>query len=556
MQIYANKSFSNPIEIIKAEGDLKEAFCRIDELRKNYYLLGYITYDFQKLYFEVFDKFENYTPNPPKQLGTIIKPMISKETYIDAINKIKEYIASGVTYEVNYTYPSEVLTNLNGIDLYEAILEKQKTPYNTYLETSDLTLLSYSPELFFKLKGNKILTKPMKGTAPRLGDNEDEKRRDFLYNDIKNRAENIMIVDLLRNDLGRISKTGTVKVDKLFEIEEHPTVFQMTSEISSELEDNVSLYDIFKAIFPCGSITGAPKVSTMHVIDELEPFSRNIYCGAIGFLSPNECEFSVPIRILYGNNNKYTYHAGGAIVWDSTAEDEWEETLVKTKFLHTDFQLIETAVDDWERHVARMKKSAKELGFKWNEKIERHTLPLREGRNLRFRGGVTDDTLTIDSQTKHNSENICNCNTPLKLRITLDKNGNLQKQVTELSGCIFNGANKPRVKLQGEVNSHNPFLYHKTTIRENMPTDAFEHIRTNERGEITEGIFTNIAIEKDGKLYTPPISCGLLNGTYRQKLIEEGKLIEKILYPKDLENADKIFCFNSVRKMIEVELCS
>ena len=382
MQIYANKSFSNPIEIIKAEGDLKEAFCRIDELRKNYYLLGYITYDFQKLYFEVFDKFENYTPNPPKQLGTIIKPMISKETYIDAINKIKEYIASGVTYEVNYTYPSEVLTNLNGIDLYEAILEKQKTPYNTYLETSDLTLLSYSPELFFKLKGNKILTKPMKGTAPRLGDNEDEKRREFLYNDIKNRAENIMIVDLLRNDLGRISKTGTVKVDKLFEIEEHPTVFQMTSEISSELEDSVSLYDIFKAIFPCGSITGAPKVSTMRVIDELEPFSRSIYCGAIGFLSPNECEFSVPIRILYGNDNKYTYHAGGAIVWDSTAEDEWEETLVKTKFLHTDFQLIETAVDDWERHVARVKKSAKELGFKWNEKIERHTLPLREGRNL------------------------------------------------------------------------------------------------------------------------------------------------------------------------------
>ena len=556
MQIYANKSFSNPIEIIKAEGDLKEAFCRIDELRKNYYLLGYITYDFQKLYFEVFDKLENYTPNPPKQLGTIIKPIISKEAYIDAINKIKEYISNGVTYEVNYTYPSEVLTNLNGIDLYEAILEKQKTPYNTYLETPDLTLLSYSPELFFKLKGNKILTKPMKGTAPRLGDNEDEKRREFLYNDIKNRAENIMIVDLLRNDLGRISKTGTVKVDKLFEIEEHPTVFQMTSEISSELEDDVSLYDIFKAIFPCGSITGAPKISTMRVIDELEPFSRNIYCGAIGFLSPNECEFSVPIRILYGKDNKYTYHAGGAIVWDSTAEDEWEETLVKTKFLHTDFQLIETAVDEWERHVARIKKSAEELGFKWNEKIERHTLPLREGRNLRFRGGVTDDTLTIDSQTKHNSEKICNCDTPLKLRITLDKNGNLQEQVTELSGCIFNGANKPRVKLQGEVNSHNPFLYHKTTIRENMPTDAFEHIRTNERGEITEGIFTNIAIEKDGKLYTPPISCGLLDGTYRQKLIEEGKLIEKILYPKDLENADKIFCFNSVRKMIEVELCS
>lgn len=173
MQIYSNKSFSNPIDIIKAEGDLKQAFTKIDKLRQQYYLLGYITYDFKKLYFEVFDKFAEYKPKTPKQLGTIIKPLISKETYINAINKIKEYIANGITYEVNYTYPSEVLTNLNGIDLYEAILEKQKTPYNTYLETPDLTLLSYSPELFFKLKGNKILTKPMKGTASRLGNEED-----------------------------------------------------------------------------------------------------------------------------------------------------------------------------------------------------------------------------------------------------------------------------------------------------------------------------------------------------------------------------------------------
>lgn len=571
MQIYSDKSFSEPMEIIKAESDLEQAFARIDELRKKYYLLGYITYDFKKLYFEVFDNFKKYTPQTPKQLGTIIKPLISKETYIGAINKIKEYIANGVTYEVNYTYPAEVLTNLNGLDLYEAILEKQTTPYNTYLETPDLTLLSYSPELFFKLKGNKILTKPMKGTAPRLGDKDDSKRREFLYNDVKNRAENIMIVDLLRNDLGRISKTGTVKVDKLFEIEEHPTVFQMTSEISSELEEGIKLYDIFKAIFPCGSITGAPKVSTMRVIEELEPFNRNIYCGAIGFLSPEVCEFSVPIRILYGKDNKYTYHAGGAIVWDSTAEDEWEETLVKTKFLQTDFQLIETAVDDWARHVARMKKSAQELGFKWNDEIEnpdktQGLIPSPRGR-VREGACITPTCQDVN----------CSVSDSQKLRITLDKNGNLQHQLTQLSNktagqalpdknlkaCRVANAPRndlthdslPKVKLLGKVNSHNPFLYHKTTIREAMPTDAFEHIRINERGEITEGIFTNIAIEKDGKLYTPPVSCGLLNGTFRQKLLEEGKLVEKILYPKDLETADKIFCFNSVRKMVEVQLC-
>ena len=544
MQIYSDKKFDNPIEIISAEGDLKEALNRIDELRNRYFLLGYITYDFKKLYFEVFDRFEKYVPSSPKQLGTIIRPLISKETYVNAINRIKEYIAEGVTYEVNYTYPSEVLTNLNGLDLYEAILEKQKTLYNTYLETPELTLLSYSPELFFKLKGNNILTKPMKGTAPRMGDDKDAERRDFLYNDVKNRAENIMIVDLLRNDLGRIAETGSVKVDKLFEIEEHPTVFQMTSEISAELKENIKLYDIFKAIFPCGSITGAPKLSTMRVIEELEPLSRNIYCGAIGFLSPEECEFSVPIRILYGKDNKYTYHAGGAIVWDSTAEDEWEETLVKTKFLETKFDLIETAVDDWESHVNRMKKSAQALGFKWNEEIEKI--------GLFFDNISHNDIHPNISKSSHCEKNCDFRGNPLTIRVTLDKNGNF-----DLShrNSQF-GEKLPQVKLQGKVNSHNPFLYHKTTVREAMPADVFEHIRVNERGEVTEGVFTNIAIEKDGQLYTPPVSCGLLDGTFRQKLLSNGELIEKILYPEDLETADRIFCFNSVRKMVEVELCS
>ena len=204
MQIYSNKRFTNPIEIVEAKGSLKHAVDHIEKLRKKYYLLGYITYDFKKLYFEVFDRFEKYIPSPPKQLGTIITPLINKKDYIKSVEIIKHYISMGVTYEVNYTYPSEVLTNLDGIELYEALLTKQKTPYNTFLKNDELTLLSFSPELFFRLEGRKITTKPMKGTAPCLGDGNDEKRRDFLYNDTKNRAENIMIVDHLRNDLGRI----------------------------------------------------------------------------------------------------------------------------------------------------------------------------------------------------------------------------------------------------------------------------------------------------------------------------------------------------------------
>ena len=512
MQIYSNKVFENPIEIVDVRGDLEAGIRRVEELRKKYFLLGYITYDFKGMYFEAFEGFKEYTPKPPKAFGTIIKPKISKSEYVSAVSKIKDYIREGITYEVNYTYPSDVYTSLDGIDLYEVLLEKQRTPYNTFFQNKYTTLLSFSPELFFRLEGRKILTKPMKGTIKRADDGKDAERRDFLYHDTKNRAENIMIVDLLRNDLGRIAKTGRVKADKIFEIEEHPTVFQMTSEISAELRDDIGLYDVFRSIFPCGSITGAPKISTMRVIQELEPFERNIYCGAIGFLSPEVCEFSVPIRILYGGNYKYTYHAGGAVVWDSEAEDEWNETRVKTRFLETDFDLVETAVDDWKRHIERMKNSAEKLGFRWNNEI--------------------DELEKFD-------------------RILLHKDGRYEVQNRD-----FTPIENRLIRIGRRVNSNNRFLYHKTTIRDNPPEGLFDEIGINERGEITEGTFTNIAIEKDGELFTPPVECGLLNGTFRQKLIDEGKLKERIIYPEDLEKAERIFCFNSVRKMVEVRLCS
>ncbi len=428
----------------------------------------------------------------------------------------------------------EVYTNLDGLALYEALLVRQQTPYNAYIANDTIKLLSFSPELFFKIElpktvsttnsqnlecrknsfaGCRIVTKPMKGTAPCVGDGHDEERATFLTTDPKNRAENIMIVDLLRNDLGMIAKTGTVQVDKLFAVEKHPTVLQMTSEISATLADQITLYDILLALFPCGSITGAPKASTMRVIDELEPYNRQLYCGAIGFLSPTDCEFSVPIRILYGKNYHYSYHAGGAIVWDSDPEDEWLETKVKASFLQTKYDLIETAVDDWERHVARMQRSAYALGFKWNEEIA----------NI----AVHDVT-----------------------RVVLHQDGTYELQYKQLP-------NNPKrtIRLGRHVNSSNIFLGHKISIRDHGDDEFFEEIRMNERGEITEGMFTNIAVELEQQLYTPPLSCGLLNGTYRQKLLADGVLKEKVLTEADLHQATKIYCFNSVRKMIEVTLC-
>lgn len=534
MQIYSDKIFTNPIDIIDAPYcmSVEEAFAKIDLLKNKYYLLGYISYDFEQVYFEVFDKFEKYIPNSVcNNWGIISEPMISKDRYISAINKIKDYIQNGVTYEVNFTYPNKVYTNLNDLELYEALLAKQTTPYNMFFKNKYLTLLSFSPELFFRLRGNTILTKPMKGTAPR-GNNaaQDRINFDFLKNDLKNKAENIMIVDLLRNDLGRIAKAGTVKVRKLFDVEPHPTVFQMTSEVLAELNDGINLLEIFKAIFPCGSITGAPKISTMKVIDELEDFNRDIYCGAIGFLSPEESVFSVPIRILQSKNPKlngvekksacFIYNVGGAIVWDSTANDEWDETITKMKFLETDFSLIETAIDNWDEHVRRLKSSAKTLGFVWNNKIE----------NLKIKKNKI-------------------------LRVVLEKNGKINVSYNDLKPRPIGIDDKYYVKISGKVHSSNLFLYHKTTVRNTTPDDVFDYILTNEKDEITEGTFTNIAVLKNGKLFTPPIKCGLLNGTLRQKYLEQGKLFEAILYEKDLRNADKIYCFNSVRGFVEVELC-
>lgn len=513
MQIYSDKYFENFVDKLEVfePSLLKEGFEKLEYLRsKGLYLLGYLRYDLSKasdkplMYFEAYEKVGQYIPAvPSRSIGIITKPKITKEEYFKSVEYIKEQICNGVTYEVNYTYPSEIKTNAEDFELYEFLLQKQKTPYNAFIKNEYETLLSFSPELFFKLKGNKILTKPMKGTAPR-----EAGMKEFLYNDIKNRAENIMIVDLLRNDLGRIAKTGSVKVEKLFEIEEHPTVYQMTSEVSAEVDR--SLYDIFQALYPCGSITGAPKLSTMRVIEEVEPFSREIYCGAIGYIHGDEAEFSVPIRILHKKDNTFTYHAGGAIVWDSTPEDEWEETLTKTKFLETDFTLIETAINDWQSHTARMKKSANELGFKWNEKIEDLEIPV---------GKV--------------------------LRVELFKDGNFDVQIKPVFPSRGN-----KIRIKGSVSSSNPFLYHKTSIRADLPSEVFDEIRTNERGEITEGIFTNIGILKNGKYYTPLVSSGLLAGTFREKLGWE----EKVLYPKDLINADKIFCFNSVRGLVEVKL--
>lgn len=541
MNIFVDKYFKNPLEkIIAFDNDsFLSAFSRIEKLRKEYYLLGYIRYeakdiflgrdiksDLPFLYFEVYDKFETLITDDVEETFVLPEPSIDFERYESDILKIKKYISTGDTYEVNYTYDWNVLYPFDGIKLYKFLLTMQKTPYNAYIKNEYEEILSFSPELFFELKNNHIFTKPMKGTIKRgLSKSEDEANISFLKNDIKNRTENVMIVDLLRNDLSKIAKTGSVKVPKLFEIETHPTLHQMTSEVCAEVRADVTLFDIFEAIFPCGSITGAPKIRTMEIIDEIEEGKRNVYCGTIGLISPEKTVFSVPIRILQKtlSSDAFKYRSGGAVVWDSKADEEWDETIVKTSFLtsnHNNLKLIETVKVEngksflFENHMKRLKNSADKLGFKFNEDL--YNIPIEKD-------GI--------------------------LRILLLKNGEFECEYKSLTGIPFDTVIVSPVK----VNSLFPFLYHKTTFRPYY--NNINEIFFNEKGELTENSIANIVIEKNNKMYTPPIECGLLNGVYRQKLLLEGKLIEKKLYLDDLRSADNIYCINSVRGMWRVKLC-
>jgi para-aminobenzoate synthetase/4-amino-4-deoxychorismate lyase len=548
MTIYAGKTFINPEKTITAfsSSELLSAFKQIEAYKNNYFLIGYIRYEARfafagsdytskhpLLYFEAYTRYDDFIKPPAKDTYLEVKNTLTFNEYKQAIEAIKDEIKNGNTYEVNYTYNYNVHAEGGPFELYRSLLEKQTTPYNFYMCNEYDTVLSFSPELFFRLVSRSdgkrhIITKPMKGTIRRGKDSaEDAKLKQFLQDDIKNRAENVMIVDLLRNDLGRVAELGSVEVTRLFEVETHPTLHTMTSQVEADLKNETSLFDIFRAIFPCGSVTGAPKISTMNIIDRIEEGGRDIYCGAIGLIEKNgDCEFSVPIRMLQkkARADCYTYRVGGAIVWDSTAEDEWVETITKTKFIHGNFKLIETMkaengiIHFQKEHHERIKKSALHFGFTYN-----------------------DDILSIKGEKDG------------MLRFLLAKDGS-----STIEYKPIREANNNCIRISPlSVQSSDEFLQHKTTYRPLYTVDyttIYDEIFFNEKGELTEGSRTNIVLEIDEALWTPPLSSGLLNGIYRQYMLERGICGEKVLCKDDLLRADKIYCVNSVRGKNEVAL--
>ena len=466
-----------------------------------------------------------------------LMPDLDPKQYETAVERVRELIAAGDCYQANYTFAFRGRYNGAPLGLYQRICQGQQAPFCALLDTGRFLLLSASPELFFALRDGIVTTRPMKGTAQRgRWPAEDREAVDRLRASPKERAENLMIVDLLRNDLGIVAETGSVRVASLFDLESYPTVHQMTSTVTARLRQGIGLTELFRALFPCGSVTGAPKRRAMEIIRDLETMPRGPYCGAIGYVSPGgEALFSVAIRtlVLDRESNGLTLGVGSGITWDAAPAAEYQECLTKGDFLlqpATPFRLIETLRLEnheyslLERHLTRMAASAARFGFMFDDAATRHLLATRAG-------------------------SVEGCR---KVRLLLERDGGLEVSSEPL--VADDPARPLRVAVAGErVSSTDPFRFHKTTRRDpferarSTHSEADEVLFLNERGELTEGSYHNLVLKLAGRLVTPPLASGLLPGTLREELLERGEIAEEIIYPHDLEQAEELWLINSVR---------
>lgn len=470
------------------------------------------------------------------------RPSVSREEYEAAIERIRAYIAAGDTYQVNYTLRLHSRFRGDPRTLYRDMGQGQESALCAYLDLGRHVLISASPELFFRLHNGRCTVRPMKGTRPRgRFAAEDRQRADALQHSAKDRAENLMVADMLRNDLGRISQVGSVAVPALWSVERYPTVWQLTSTVVSQLKAGVRLPDIFAALFPCGSVTGAPKVRTMAIIAELERAPRGIYTGCLGYVSPGpEACFNVAIRTAHldREQDQLEFGVGGGIVWASSAAEEYAECLVKAEVLrarpHPSFELVETLLYEegayflLERHLERLSQSAAYWGFCYAAD--------------RVRARLQD--------AAHELEGRC------RVRLRLSRAGAVRLQHEALAP-----ARRLRVALaHAAVDSADPLLYHKTTHRALYDQrlaarpDCADVVLYNERGELTECCIGNLVLERDGVRYTPPVESGLLAGTFRAELLAQGQLRARPLPVGELARADALYIINSVRRWVELEL--
>jgi len=461
------------------------------------------------------------------------------ERHRAAVERVRERIAAGDTYQCNLTVRLHGRPPDDPVRLYADLALGQRASYSAYLDLGRFAVASASPELFFSWSGDELITRPMKGTARRgryLA--EDERHANLLRASAKERAENIMIVDLMRNDLARIARTGGVQVRSLCRLERYPTVLQLTSEVAAQLRPEVDLVEVFRALFPCGSITGAPKASTMRLIRELEDQPRGVYCGAVGWVgppdAPTRARFNVAIRtaVLDRASGVAEYGSGGGITWSSDPAAEHAELLVKAAVLERrpeEFHLLETmghtaveGIRNRDRHLRRLAHSAEYFGF---------PLDLDEARAALIAATATEGEALV--------------------RLRLYRSGEIAVQTAPPPARL----DRPvRLALDPEpVDSGQPWPYHKTSrrgpyiVRAQRHPEADDVVLCNERGELTETTIANLAIRLDGRWWTPPESSGCLPGVERGRLVERGELTERVLWPGDLAEADGLAVLNSLR---------
>ncbi len=477
------------------------------------------------------------------------RPSVARETYDDAIARIRGRIVAGDTYQVNLTFRLHASVAGDDRGLYRDLALAQRGGYAAYLDAGRYHVLSASPELFFRVDGDRITTRPMKGTAPRgRWLEEDLAIAERLVASPKDRAENAMIVDLLRNDLGRISIPGGVGWERPFRAERYETVWQLTSTITASLRPGTTLVEIFRALFPSGSVTGAPKVATMRIVADLEDSPRGVYCGAVGYLAPPgsgepRAIFNVAIRTVVVDTatGLAEFGVGGGVTFDSSAEGEHEEALTKARILTTArpaFELVETlrwtpdeGLARAPQHLRRLADSARYFGFRYDAAT--------------IRAALEEAISALDG-------------TPARLRLRLARDGATSVETAPLPVAHEGPV---RVAIDDEpVDPDDVWLYHKTTRREpyerrrKRRPDVDDVILVNARGEVTETTIANLAVLVDGVWVTPPRDAGLLPGTYRRILVERGRLLERPISVEQVRAAEGLALVSSVRGWREAVL--
>lgn len=558
--------FEQPCEIIQAESaeDVSDAFARLQKARDDgFHLAGFFSYELgyllqprlRPLYRRIFDSglpllwFGVF--DPPRKLARAairsrcrayagpLKHGWDAEDYGVGFARVQRYIRDGDIYQANLTFRSYFNFAGDPFALWLGLRDTASVRHGAYIDTGERQILSLSPELHFSITPDgEMECRPMKGTAPRGDDpHTDEERRRALRASPKELAENLMIVDLMRNDMGRVAETGSVCVPELFRVETYPSLHTLISVVKAKLRRDVGILELMKALFPCGSVTGAPKLRAMEIIREQEFTPRGIYCGSIGHFAPDgSASFNVAIRTMMIEGDRGVLGLGGGVVQDSAAESEYAECLLKAQFFERNrkpLHLIETlrysgSFIDLDRHLARMRKSEREFfWFPYNELSARDAL----------------------AAAVSSSEG------DLRVRLVLNESARFVAHAEQLPP---NPACWKFVLSPESVDSGDLFLRHKTDWREMYEGESMrvardgidEVIFLNERGELTEGSRTNLFLRKNGRLVTPPLECGLLNGVLRSKLIDSGECTEEILYPADLQTAEEIFLGNSLRGLI------